>query len=154
MEIANTFDLRLSTPIIFCSSFASFSANARKSSHYQLVQFHLLLNLSCYDSMLEMLSKELTLVLSGTRELNRELLLQTSLPYIVLQTVCANYCVPYSKQPCGVHVVWHHLFSNLLLNSPKSCDLSCDYTIRLWLMWQYDQSVLTLSCSNNRKVEK
>ena len=27
----------------------------------------------CYDSMLEVLSKELTLVLSGTRELDREL---------------------------------------------------------------------------------
>ena len=44
----------------------------------------------------------------------------------------------------GVHVIWCHLFSNLLSNSPISRDLSCDYTITLWLMWQHDWSTLTL----------
>ena len=56
----------------------------------------------CYDSMLEVLSKELTLVLSSTRELDRELFYKLSLPYIVLQMVRANYCAPYPNQP---HVV-------------------------------------------------
>ena len=36
------------------------------------------------------------------------------------------------------------LFQNFLLHSPKSYDLSCDYTINLWLMWQCDQSTLIL----------
>jgi len=47
------------------------------------------------------------------------------------------------RSTCGVHVVWCHLFSNLLLNSPKSCDQSCDYVINLWLMWQCDRQTLT-----------
>ena len=60
------------------------------------------------------------------------------------------------RPTCGVHTVWHHLFLNFLLNSPKSCDLFCDYTIRLWLMWQHDQSTLTLVVLKieNRKIKQ
>ena len=47
------------------------------------------------------------------------------------------------------------MFSNLLLNSSKSCDLSCDYAIR-WLMWQHDWSTLTLVVLKieNRKINQ
>jgi len=34
-----------------------------------------------------------------------EIPLQTGLPYILLPMVRANYCAPYSKQPCVVHEV-------------------------------------------------
>ena len=38
-----------------------------------------------------------------TQENSIEISLQTSLPYIVLQMVCAKYCALYPKQPCVVH---------------------------------------------------
>ena len=45
-----------------------------------------------------------TLILSNTRELNKELFCK--LVYlIVLQMVHTNYCAPYPKQPCGIHVI-------------------------------------------------
>ena len=44
----------------------------------------------------------------------------------------------------------------LLPRSSKSCDLSCDYAIKLWLMWQCDQSILTLVVLKieNRKINR
>ena len=44
---------------------------------------------------------------------------------------------------------------NLLLNSPKSYDLSCDYAIR-WLIWRHDWSTLTLVVLKieNRKINQ
>ena len=51
--------------------------------------------------------------------------------------VHAKCCAPYPKQLCVVHEVnmWYSCCMmsfalNLLLNSPESHDLSCDFTIR------------------------
>jgi len=44
---------------------------------------------------LKVSSNKTTLVLSNTREI--EFLVQSSLPYILLLMVCANYCAPYPK---------------------------------------------------------
>ena len=61
--------------------------------------------------------------------------------------VYAKYCAPYPNQPCVVHEVnmWGLccMMLSVLLNFPKSCDLSCDFAIR-WLVWWHDQSTLTL----------
>ena len=53
--------------------------------------------LNCYELKLLEWSSRITLVLSNTRELDRELFLQTCLSYIVLQMVCAKYYMPYPK---------------------------------------------------------
>ena len=53
----------------------------------------------CYELRPLVLDNRTTLVLSNTRELDRELFLQTSLSYIVLQMVHTSY----PKQPCVVH---------------------------------------------------
>jgi len=57
----------------------------------------------CYELRSLELDNRTTFVSSNIRELNTELFLQTSLPYIVLQMVRANYCAPYPKQLCVVH---------------------------------------------------
>ena len=48
--------------------------------------------------MPKVLSKELTLVLSDTRELDR-VPNTSSLPYILFLMVRASYCAPYPKLP-------------------------------------------------------
>ena len=53
----------------------------------------------CYDLKFLKSDNRTTLVLKKYKRT----LLQTSLPYIVLQMVHANYCAPYPKQPCVVH---------------------------------------------------
>jgi len=51
----------------------------------------------CYESRLLGLDNEITLYRVFTRELDRELFVQTSLPFILLPMVCARYCAPYPK---------------------------------------------------------
>ena len=49
------------------------------------------------------------------------------------------------------------LFQHLLLHFPKSCDQSCDFAIKLWLMWQRDWSPLTqvdLKIENKRRKKE
>ena len=56
-----------------------------------------------------------------TQENSIEISLQTSLPYILLLMVCANYCVPYPKQPCIVHEVnmWYPCCITLFVLEPS-----------------------------------
>jgi len=58
--------------------------------------------LYCYNSKLLELDYEVTLYWV-IQENSIKSSLQDSLPYILLQIVCANYCVPYSKWPCVKH---------------------------------------------------
>jgi len=94
-------------------------------------------------------------------DINRNTLLQTSLPYIVLQMVHANYHAPYPKQPCVVHEVnmWYSccMMSSVLKSSTKFSQVSWSV---LWLHHQVVTDVtswlinLNPSCSKNRKIEK
>ena len=99
-----------------------------------------------------------------TQENSIEIPLQNSLLYILLPMVHAHYCASYSKWPCVEHEVNMYclycmmsLYSRtfyFLLLSPIIC--LCDYTIRLWLMWQHDRSTLTLVALKieNRKINR
>jgi len=61
--------------------------------------------------------------------------LQNSLSYILLQMVCANYCAPYSKWLCGVHVVWHHLVPEPSMTFSQVPWLMLWPHHQMWLMW-------------------
>jgi len=56
-----------------------------------------------------------------TQENSIEILLQTSLPYILLPMVHANYCAPYPKQLCVVHEVnmWYLYYMISLVLEPS-----------------------------------
>jgi len=58
--------------------------------------------LYCYNSKPLELDYEVTLYWVTQENLIKSSL-QNSLPYILLQMVCANYCVPYPKWPCVKH---------------------------------------------------
>ena len=97
-----------------------------------------------------------------TQENSIEFLVQSSLPYILLLMVRANYCAPYPKWPC----VWHEasmccpccitsLYSRtfyfILLNPVISL------VTTLSLMWQRDWLILTqfvLKIENEQKGKK
>jgi len=57
-----------------------------------------------------------------TQENSIEIPLQTSLPYILLPMVYANYCAPCPKQPCVVHEVnmWYPCCMMLLVLKPST----------------------------------
>ena len=99
-----------------------------------------------------------------TQENLIEIPLQTNLSYILLTMVCAHYCAPYPKWPCVEHEVnmWYPCCMTSFVLEPSTSfsqfhNLCCDYTIRLWLMWQCDQSLLTLTLVvlkiENRKIK-
>ena len=76
-----------------------------------------------------------------------EILLQTSLPYILLLIVCANYCALYPKGPCVEYEVnmWYPCCMMSFVLEPSTLFYaSCDSWLSL---------TLTL-CSKNRKVRK
>jgi len=78
-----------------------------------------------------------------TQENLIEISLQTSLPYILLLMVCANYYAPYPKQPCVVHEVnmWYPYCMTSFVLDP-STSFSASYNLTLTL------------CSKNRKIRK
>ena len=59
----------------------------------------------CYNLKFLEWDKGQTLVLEKTQENSIESFLQSSLPYIPIQMVCANYCASYPKWPCVKHEV-------------------------------------------------
>ena len=65
----------------------------------------LVCNLKCYNLKSLEWDKGQTLVLEKTQENSIESFLQSSLPYIPIQMVCANYCASYPKWPCVKHEV-------------------------------------------------
>jgi len=72
-----------------------------------------------------------------------EFLVQSSLPYIVLQMVHAKYCAPYPndhvydmRSTCVVHAVWHHFI-------PESSTLFSQVS---WsVLWLYHQLVTNVT---------
>jgi len=62
---------------------------------------HLIEN--CYNLKSLEWDKGQTLVLEKTQENLIKSSLQNSLPYILVQMVCASYCAPYPKWPCVKH---------------------------------------------------
>ena len=79
-----------------------------------------------------------------------EIPLQTSLPYILLPMVYANYCAPYPKQPYIVHEVnmWYPCCIILFI-----LESSTPFSQVLWLMLWPIISNPNLSCSKNRKMK-
>ena len=82
-----------------------------------------------------------------TQENSIEIPLQTSLPYILLLMVYANYCIPYPKGPCieyEINIWYLYCMISFVLEPSTLFYTSCDP----WLL-------LTLTlCSKNRKVRK
>jgi len=69
-----------------------------------------------------------------TQENSIEIPLQTSLPYILLLMVCANYCAPYPKQSYVVHEVnmWYPYYMTSLVLDPSTLfSASHDLTLTL-----------------------
>jgi len=121
-----------------------------------LIQSYLA-HIICYELKLLEGSNRTTLVLSNTRELNRDPL-QSSLPYILLPMVCAHYCAPYPKWPCVEHEVnmcYLCCMTSLVLE-PSTPFSQVSWSV-LWLCHQIVTDVTmwlinpNLSCSKNRK---
>ena len=53
----------------------------------------------CYDSRLKVFKSKNNSCIGVTQENSIEFLVQSSLPYILVPMVCANYCAPYPKRP-------------------------------------------------------
>jgi len=77
-----------------------------------------------------------------TQENSIKIPLQTSLPYILLLMVHANYCAPYPKQPCVVHEVniWYPCCMTLLVLEPFMTFSQVPWSMlwphhQMWLMW-------------------
>ena len=69
-----------------------------------------------------------------TQENSIEIPLQTSLPYILLLMVHANYCASYPKQPCIVYEVnmWYPCcMTSLVLDPSTLFSASHDLTLTL-----------------------
>ena len=115
----------------------------------------------CYELRSLGLDDKTTLVLSNTRELDRELFYKlVYLIYIVLQMVYAKHCAPYPKQPCVVHEVNMWCPCYMMLFVLKS---STKFSWVLWsVLWLcYQVTVVTAwpinpnpSYSKNRKIGK
>jgi len=98
-----------------------------------------------------------------TQENSIEIPLQTSLPFILLQIVCAHYCAPYPKWPCVEHEVnmWYPCcITSFVL---ESCTLF--FQVSWPILWPYHQIVTDVTvwpitfdpnpnCSKNRKNKK
>ena len=57
----------------------------------------------CYKLKSLELDKRINSYIGVIQENSIEILLQTSLPYMLLLIVCASYCAPYSKRPYVEH---------------------------------------------------
>jgi len=105
----------------------------------------------CYNLKSLEWDKGQTLVLEKTQENSIESLLQNSLPYVLVQMVCASYCASYPKWPCVKHKVnmWYPCYMMslcsktfyFLLLSPviNFVTTPSDVTV-----WQCDRSLITL----------
>ena len=112
---------------------------------------HILHNIICYDSRLKVFKSRNNSCIGVTQENSIEFLVQSSLPYILVPMVRANYCAPYPKWPWVLHEAsmccpccMTSLYSSsfyFILPSPV-ISLVTTPSI-LWLMWQRDWWTLT-----------
>jgi len=115
---------------------------------------------SCYNLKSLEWDKGQTLVLEKLQENLIESFLQSSLSYIPIQMVCANYCAPYPKWPCVKHEVnmCYPCCMMSLFPKPSTSFSQVPWSMlwphhQMWLMWQCDQSLLTLT-PRVLKIEK
>jgi len=89
------------------STYVAAYKDAPGSSSYHRVKFACFaLNIPiCYNLKFLEWDKGQILILEKTQENSIESSLQSSLPYIPIHMVCANYCVSYPKVLCIRHEV-------------------------------------------------
>jgi len=108
----------------------------------------------CYKLKSLKLDKRKNLVLGLTQENSIENSVQDCLPYIQVPNGPCKLFLAYPKWLCVSHIIWHHLFQNVLCSSIHHvtcdcviwCDLLCDSMIL--------SITLTLSSKNRKNKNK